>query len=82
MDDDDKEALRKDLASRALNACCDSCGAVNWGIQEGTYALVADVESGSPDLENALRVQVLLCHRCGFVRLYSTLIDWHVDASS
>jgi hypothetical protein len=69
MNDDDDDALSKDFARRALNACCDSCGTVDWGIQEGEYALVTKVEGGS-----GVQVRAVICHGCGFVRLYSTLI--------
>jgi hypothetical protein len=71
MSDDE---LRKDFARRALNACCDSCGTVDWGVQEGEYALVTKVEGGSLDLKSGVQVRAVICHGCGFVRLYSPLI--------
>ena len=66
--------LEASIARRARNAACESCGCEDWGIQEGRYALVAVSEHGL-GTAGGVPVNVVICDRCGFVRLYSILID-------
>jgi hypothetical protein len=70
----DDDELRKDIAGRALNACCDSCGAVDWSIQEGEYALVAKTETAGLDLTSG--VQGASGHMPR-MRLCAALLDAH-----
>jgi len=70
LSDDD---LSASIARRARNAACESCGAEDWGTQEGRYALVAVSKDGL-DMTSGVPVNAVICHGCGFVRLYSVFI--------
>jgi hypothetical protein len=67
------DALEASIARRARNAACESCGSEDWGIQEGQYALAAISERGL-NTGGGVPVNVVICDRCGFVRLYSVVI--------
>ena len=65
--------LEASIASRARNAACESCGCEDWGIEEGRYALIAVSQHGL-NAADGVPVNVVICDRCGFVRLYSVVI--------